>query len=138
MRKMLIVAFSFMLVLSRAHAADPEVAKVAEQAMNAHALMVGSLRDTNCGGGFGSNQDAKNAEFAACVMYVLGAVEMIWEWQKIDPVHAPRVCVPRTVTAGDLILAVQNHIEATTPWRKAQFDAAPAVLAALAAKWPCP
>ena len=105
--------------------------------MSAHALMVGSLRDQNCGGGFGRNRDAKNAEFAACVMYVLGAVDMIWEWQKTDPAHAPPVCVPRTVTAGALILAVQDHIEATTPWRKEQFDAATAILAALAAKWPC-
>jgi hypothetical protein len=100
MRKTLIVALSLVLVLSTAHAADPEVAKVAEQAISAHALMVGSLRDENCGGGFVRNQDAKNAEFAACVMYVLGAVDMIWEWQKTDPAHAPPVCVPRTVTAG--------------------------------------
>jgi Rap1a immunity proteins len=121
-----------------AHAADPDIAKIAERAMSAHSLMVGSLRDQKCGGAlFASKQDAKNAEFAACVMYVLGAVDMIWEWQKIDPMHAPRVCVPRTVPAGDLIIAVQNHIETTTPWRNQQFEAAPAIIAALAAKWPC-
>jgi hypothetical protein len=84
MSKILVVAVSFVLVLSTAHAADPEVSKVAQEAIDTHALMVGSLRDENCGGGFGSNQDAKNAKFAACVMYVLGAAEMIWEWQKID------------------------------------------------------
>jgi hypothetical protein len=137
MRSLLIVALSFVLVLSTARAADPGVAKVAAQAIGTHALMVGSLRNENCGGGSGSNQDAKNAEFAACVMYILGAVDMIWEWKKIDPVHAPPVCVPRTVTAGALILAVQDHIEATAPWHKQQFDAASAVLAALRAKWPC-
>jgi hypothetical protein len=136
MRKTLIAALSLVLALSTAHAADPEVAKVAEQAIGAHALMAGSLREENCGGG-GTDQDAKNAAFAACVMYVLGAVDMMSEWQKNDPAHAPTVCVPRTITAGALILAVQGHIEATTPWRKQQFDAAPAVLAALAAKWPC-
>jgi len=105
--------------------------------MGAHALMAGSLRNENCGGGFGNDQDAKNAAFAACVMYVLGAVDMMSEWQKADPTHAPPVCAPRTITAGDLILVVQEHIEATQPWRKQQFDAAPAVLAALEAKWPC-
>lgn len=134
----MLVALSLVLVLSTAHAADPEVAKVAEQVVSTHALMVGSLRNENCGGGFGHNQDAKNAEFAACVMYVLGAVDMMWEWQKTDPAHAPPVCVRRTVTAGALILVVQDYIEATTPWRREQFDAATAVLAALAAKWPCP
>jgi len=119
-------------------AANPEIARLGQEAMSAHSLMVGSLRDQNCGGAlFGSNQDAKNAQFAACVMYVLGAVDMMWEWQKSDPVHAPRVCIPRTASAGDLIITVQDHIEATTPWRNQQFEAAPAIIAALAAKWPC-
>jgi uncharacterized protein YceK len=34
--------------------------------------------------------------------------------------------------------AVQEHIEATAPWQRQQIDAATAVIAALAAKWPCP
>jgi hypothetical protein len=137
MMRTLIAVFSLVLVLGTARAADPEVAKVAERAISAHALMVGSLRNDNCGGDFGTNQDAKNAAFAACVMYVLGAVDMISEWQRNNPAHAPTICLPRTITAGGLILAVQEHLEATTPWRKQQFDAAPAVLAALASKWPC-
>jgi hypothetical protein len=107
------------------------------RATDTYSLSVSTLRDTMCGGGDGSNQDAKNAEFTACVMYVLGAVDMLREWQKIDPVHAPRVCVPRTASAGALILVVRQHIEATAPWRKQQTDAATAVIAALAAKWPC-
>src|SRR5205823_2446172 len=36
------------------------------------------------------------------------------------------------------ILAIQEHTEVTAPWRQQQNDAAPAVIAALAAKWPCP
>jgi hypothetical protein len=58
MRKMPIVALSLVLVLSTAHAADPEVAKVAERAIGAHALMVGSLRDDNCGGSSGKLRSA--------------------------------------------------------------------------------
>jgi hypothetical protein len=58
----------------------------------------------------------QNAQFAVCVMYVLG-VDMLSQWHKDDPVYAPRGCVPRTITAGDLILAVQEHIEATAPRR---------------------
>jgi hypothetical protein len=80
---------------------------------------------------------AKNAEFAACVMYVLGAVDMLREWQKIDPVHALPVCVPRTVSAGGLILEIQKYIEADRPWQRQQVDAATAVIAALASTWPC-
>jgi hypothetical protein len=30
-------------------------------------------------------------------MYVLGAVDMMREWQKIDPVHALPVCVPENL-----------------------------------------
>jgi hypothetical protein len=117
--------------------ADPEVAQIAKRAMDSYSLGVDYLRERLCGGGSGRNMDAKNAEFAACVMYVLGAVDMMREWQKIDPVHALPVCVPRTINAGGLIIAIQEHIEATAPWHQQQFDAATAVIAALAAKWPC-
>ena len=102
MRKMLSIAG-----LGAAQAAepsktfDPEVGKVAERAMGANSLHVTYLRDDNCGGRqAGGSQDAKNAQFTACVMYVLGAVDMIREWQKIDPVHALPVCVPRNVSAA--------------------------------------
>jgi hypothetical protein len=132
--------FAIMLGLGTAQAAEwsKEVGEVATKAIGTYSLHVGALqnRDTSCGDGLGS-QDAKNAEFAACVMYVLGAVDMLREWQKIDPVHALPVCVPRTVSAGGLIIAVQEHIKATAPWRHEQSDAATAVIAALAAKWPC-
>ena len=92
-----------------------------------------------CGGkeSQGRNQNVKNAEFLACAMYLLGALDMLREWQKIDPVHALPVCVPRNLDAGALILVVQEHIEATTPWRQQQNDASTAVIAALTAKWPC-
>jgi hypothetical protein len=71
-------------------------------------------------------------------MYVLGVIDMVREWQKIDPVHAPPLCVPRNATAGGLVIVVQDYLEATTPWREQQWDATPAVIAALKAKWPCP
>ena len=70
-------------------------------------------------------------------MYVLGAVDIMREWQKIDPVNALPMCVPRNVSAGGLTIAVQEHIEATAPWKRAQWDAATAVMEALAAKCPC-
>ena len=113
------------------------ISKFAEKTTGAQSLHVGSLRDTYCGGNPLVNQDKNNAAFAACMMYVLGAVDMIREWQKIDPVHAMPVCVPRTITACGLIIAVQEYVEATTPWHQQQTDAATSVLAALRAKWPC-
>ena len=68
---------------------------------------------------------------------VLGVLDMLREWQKIDPTHALPVCVPRNVTAGGLIVVVQDYIEAAAPWRKEQWDATTSVIAALQAKWPC-
>ena len=111
--------------------------------MDTRSLDAASLRNQLCGGEFLSDgtllssEDGKNAAFAACVMYVLGTVDMIREWQKIDPVHALPVCVPRTISAGGLIIAIQEYIEATTPWKRQQSDAATAVIGALEAKWPC-
>jgi hypothetical protein len=66
-----------------------------------------------------------------------GDVDMIPEWQCIDPALAPPACIPRTISAGGLILAIQEHIEVTAPWHQQQTDAASAVIAALAVKWPC-
>jgi hypothetical protein len=146
MRNMLIVAIAVVaLGPSVLHAAEPsknqaknsDITKLSMEAMNAQSLNVVSLRETPCGGNPLVDQDAKNAAFAACVMYVLGAVDMMREWQKADPADAPPACVPRTISAGGLILAVQEHIEATAPWHQQQFDASTAVMAALAAKWPC-
>jgi hypothetical protein len=71
------------------------------------------------------------------MMYVLGVLDMLREWQKIDPTHALPVCVPRNATAGGLIVVVHDYIEATAPWRKEQWDATTAVIAALKSKWPC-
>jgi hypothetical protein len=140
MRKMLIVAA--VLGLGAAHAVEPsktfnpEIFEAGNRAVDTYSLHVGNLRERSCGGELRS-QDGKNAAFVACVMYVLGAVDMMREWQKIDPVHALPVCVPRNVRAGDLFIAIQEHIEATAPWQRQQVDAATAVIGALAAKWPC-
>lgn len=71
-------------------------------------LHVGLLRDTSCGGNPMVDRDANNAAFASCAMYVLGAVDMTREWQSIDPAYAPRACIPRTISAGGLILAIQE------------------------------
>lgn len=142
MRKMLIIALLF--GLGAAHAEEPSktptnpgVDEIARRAMVTNSLPVWYLREPYCGGGSGNDQDAKNAAFAACVMYVLGAVDMMREWQKIDPARALPMCVPRNVDAGGLIIAIQEHIEAMAPWQRQQVDAATAVIAALAAKWPC-
>jgi hypothetical protein len=148
MRKTLIIVAALALGLGAAPRAEerkPGVAtwKVGEQATSLHSMEVWRLRDTYCGGEppgdefMKANQDAKNAAFIGCVMYVLGVVDMLREWQKIDPTHALHICVPGTASSGQLILVVQEHIEATTPWQQGQSDAATAVIAALEAKWPC-
>jgi hypothetical protein len=102
-------------------------------------MSVMNLRDEYyCGGSStAGNQDAKNLKFAGCVMYVLGVVDMLREWQNIDPSRSVRVCVPRNVTSGQLIIVVQDYIEAKAPWREGQNDATTAVIGALKAKWPC-
>jgi Rap1a immunity proteins len=116
-----------------------ETFKVGEEATSLISMNVTNLRDAFCGGEHTQgNQDAKNAKFIGCVMFVLGVVDMLREWQRIDPVHAPPVCVPRAVTAGGLIIVVQDYIEATTPWRAERWDATPAVIAALKTKRACP
>jgi hypothetical protein len=114
---------------------------VYEETSGLYSLQVSRLREENCGGtppGPQRSQEEKNAAFIGCMMYVLGAVDMLRELQKIDPTHAPHICVPRTVPAGSLIVIVQENIEATAPWQKSQFDAATAVMNALRATWPCP
>jgi Rap1a immunity proteins len=140
--RLTLIATVLMLMLGTPYAEErqqaPETFRVGLEATNLISMNVTNLRDALCGGEYTQgNQDAKNAKFIGCVMYVLGAVDMMWEWQKVDPKHA-RLCVPRTVTAGELIIVVQEHIEATTPWRSQHFEAAPIIVAAIAAKWPCP
>jgi hypothetical protein len=98
--------------------AESETFRVGVEATNMLSMSVINLRERSCGGeSTEGNQDAKNAKFIGCVMYVLGVVDMLREWQKIDPTHALPVCVPRNVTSGALIIVVHDHIEATTPWR---------------------
>lgn len=122
---------------TRKPATNPDINKLAMEAIGTQTLHVGSLRDTSCGGSPLVDQDANNAAFAACVMYVLGAVDMVRELQKSDSARVPSLCIPRTVSAGGLIIAIQEHIEAVTPWRQEQPDASRAIIAALATKWPC-
>jgi hypothetical protein len=76
--------------------AQSEIFKVGEEASNLYSMNVMALRKQRCGGEWTEgNQDAKNAKYIGCVMYVLGVVDMLREWQKIDPAHALPVCVPR-------------------------------------------
>jgi hypothetical protein len=146
MRKSLIIAAVLALGLGAPHAEERRPGQatwiVGEETSGIHSMEVTRLREAHCGGTppgeSERNQDAKNAAFVGCMMYVLGAVDMLRELQKIDPTHAPHICVPRTASAGSLILVVQENIEATTPWRKSQTDAATAVMDAMKAKWPCP
>jgi hypothetical protein len=148
MRTILIIAAVFVMLVGVAHAAEPPTSKsqatnseifdLSVKATDAESLDVASLRDATCGGHSLVTQDARNAAFAACVMYVLGAVDMLREWQRADPAHAPSACVPRAIRVGFVISVIQEHIEATAPWQQAQVDASPAIIAALAAKWPCP
>ena len=137
-RKLLVAVIVGFAVAGPANA-QTETFKVGIGATSMLSMNVINLRERNCGGeGTEGNQDAKNLKFIECVMYVLGVVDMLREWQKIDPAHAPPVCVPRNVKSGELIIVVQDHIEATAPWREQQNDASTAVIGALKAKWPCP
>src|SRR5436190_9619992 len=59
--------------------------KVGEESTSLSSMSVINLRDQNCGGdGTEGNQDAKNSKFIGCVMYVLGVVDMLREWQIIQ------------------------------------------------------
>jgi len=125
---MLIATALGVFMLGTSHAQERQQAaetfRVGSEAIDLTSMNVTNLRVAACGGEYTQgNQDAKNAKFVGCMMYVLGVVDMLREWQKIDPVHAPSVCVPRAATAGGLILVVQNHIEATAPSREQQWDA---------------
>jgi hypothetical protein len=93
---------------SKNKANNPDITGFSMAVMNAQSADVASLRETPCGGNPSIDQDANNAAFAACVMYVLGAVDMIREW--LDPTHAPRVCAPRTVSTDGLILVIQGGL----------------------------
>jgi hypothetical protein len=118
--------------------AESSTMQVGIDETNLTGMSVIQLREQFCGGeATKDTQDAKNAKFIGCVMFVLGVTEMLREWQKIDPTHAPRVCIPRNVTSGALILVVQDYIEAKAPWKDSQDDATTSVIAAFKAKWPC-
>jgi hypothetical protein len=67
----------------------------------------------------------------------LGVVEMLREWQKLDPSHAPNVCVPRNISSGALIIVVHDYIEKKMPWRNQQNDATTSIIGAFKDKWPC-
>jgi hypothetical protein len=126
------------LTIAAPAGAETETFKVGEEATNLLSMSVINLREGSCGGSqTQGNQDAKNAKFVGCVMYVLGVVDMLREWQRIDPANAPSACVPRNAKSGELIIVVHDYIEATAPWREQQHDATTSVIRALKAKWPC-
>jgi hypothetical protein len=114
--------------------AQSETTQAGSELTDRSSMSVPQLRDGSCNGE--GTQDLRNLRFIGCVMFVLGAVEMLREWQRANPAQAPRACVPRNVRSGDLILAVQQYIEANSAWRNNQ-DATTAVIAALKARWPC-
>ena len=92
-----IIAAAFVFSLTAAQPADwsKEIYNFAEQLSGYDGLEVTSLREERCGGDNSlANQDLKNTQFIACVMYVLGAIDMLREWQKIDPAHATYMCPP--------------------------------------------
>jgi hypothetical protein len=117
-------ATALLLGLGTSHAEEQQrpasdIWKVGEEATALVSENVINLRADSCGGAYTQgSQDAKNAKFIGCVMYLLGVVDMLREWQKTDPMHAPSICVPRAATAGGLIVVVHEHIEATAPWRE--------------------
>jgi hypothetical protein len=140
-RTILIVVSALGIGFGAPHAEEGPSMKVYGEFADINSMPVYRLRELYCGGvppgELQRSQQEKNEAFMGCMMYILGVVDMLRELEKIDPTHAPHICVPRTATAGSLILVVQEHIEATTPWREQQTDAATSVIAALNAKWPC-
>jgi len=135
--KVLVAVVASLMIAAHADT-QTEIFKVAEEASNLLSMSVIKLREGNCGGNLTQgHQDAKNAKFVGCVMYVLGVVDLLREWQRIDPANAPSACVPRNATSGELVTVVHDYIEATAPWREQQDDATTAVIRALKEKWPC-
>lgn len=128
------LAIGFLLATTTAFAQDKLMEAGMEMADRA-TMSVIQLRDSSCGGGI-EQQAVKNLRFNGCVMFVLGTVEMLREWQKANPAQAPRACVPRNVRAGDQIIAVQQYIDENKAWQNNQ-DATTAVIAAVKARWPC-
>ena len=73
-----IIAAAFVFSLTAAQPADwsKEIYNFAEQLSGYDGLEVTSLREERCGGDNSlANQDLKNTQFIACVMYVLGAID---------------------------------------------------------------
>jgi Rap1a immunity proteins len=138
-RKLLAIIVLGLFTCAMPANADPGTFNRSLEAINKLSMEVSSLRAMYCGGEFtDGDQNAKNEKFVGCVMYVLGVVDMLREWQKLDPTNALPLCVPRNVTSGQLIIVVQDYIEGKQPWRQAQHDATTAIIGALKAKWPCP
>lgn len=132
MRAIVIAAALFTTV------ANAQNFEAAGEASNLQGMSVIQLREENCGGKeTKGSQDVKNLKFVECEMFILGVTEMLREWQKIDPAHGPRICVPRNITAGALIIVVHDYLEKTTPWRNQQNDATTSIVGALKSKWPC-
>lgn len=118
--------------------AESPTGKAEEEMGNLQGMSVIQLREQSCGGrGAEGHQEFKNAKFVGCEMFVLGVVEMLREWQKLDPSHAPNVCVPRNISSGALIIVVHDYIEKTMPWRNQQNDATTSIIGAFKDKWPC-
>jgi hypothetical protein len=103
---------------------------------NLQGMSVIQLREQSCAGkGAEGNQEFKNAKFVGCEMFVLSVIEMLREWQKLDPSHAPRICVPRNISSGALTILVHDYIEKTMPWRNQQNDATTSIIGAFKDKW---
>jgi hypothetical protein len=121
-----------LLLASSAAFAQDKLMGVGMEMTDKTSMSAIQLREGSCGGGT-EEQAIKNLRFNSCVMFVLGAVEMLREWQRAG---GPKVCAPRNIRAGDLIIAVQQYIEEKQAWRN-NTDATTVIVDALKARWPC-
>jgi hypothetical protein len=78
---------------------------VALEATDLLSMSVNNLREPNCGGvEFKIRKSGREESQVRRMRDVLGVVDMLRDWQRLDPTRAPSVCVPRNVTSGQLIL----------------------------------
>jgi hypothetical protein len=83
-----VLAYLVAMACSGSAVAQSETTQAGSELTDRSSMSVRQLRDGSCNGE--GTQDVRNPRFIGCVMFVLGAVEMLREWQRANPAQAPR------------------------------------------------